>query len=203
MGLRSFLPQVSACPGCGRTTSTFFQEMAQQIQQHLKDRMPEWQETQPGRRGDAGRGHGLRRERPGESKHADIGISLPGTFEDPVAPVFIDGKLDRTLRGEGLVDEFIEHPRGLRGAALPGRRERPWPDAAACGARQSDARTRSAPPALQRRMSRMRSARRASDDRAGVALRLVHAFVHRDTARRGALRSLEFEPSTLRVYTSA
>ncbi|MEA2605435.1 MAG: (E)-4-hydroxy-3-methylbut-2-enyl-diphosphate synthase [Chloroflexota bacterium] len=107
MGLRSFLPQVSACPGCGRTTSTFFQEMAQQIQQHLKDRMPAWQETHPGVAEMRVAVMGCVVNGPGESKHADIGISLPGTFEDPVAPVFIDGKLDRTLRGDGLVKEFI------------------------------------------------------------------------------------------------
>ena len=107
MGLRSFLPQVSACPGCGRTTSTFFQEMAQQIQQHLKDRMPVWQETHPGVAEMRVAVMGCVVNGPGESKHADIGISLPGTFEDPVAPVFIDGKLDRTLRGDGLVKEFI------------------------------------------------------------------------------------------------
>jgi (E)-4-hydroxy-3-methylbut-2-enyl-diphosphate synthase len=106
MGLRSFLPQVSACPGCGRTTSTFFQEMAQQIQAYLKDRMPEWKETHPGVEDMRVAVMGCVVNGPGESKHADIGISLPGTFEDPVAPVFIDGKLDRTLRGEGLVDEF-------------------------------------------------------------------------------------------------
>jgi (E)-4-hydroxy-3-methylbut-2-enyl-diphosphate synthase len=108
MGLRSFLPQVSACPGCGRTTSTFFQEMAQQIQGHLKARMPEWQETHPGVEEMRVAVMGCVVNGPGESKHADIGISLPGTFEDPVAPVFIDGRLDRTLRGEGLVDEFID-----------------------------------------------------------------------------------------------
>ena len=108
MGLRSFLPQVSACPGCGRTTSTFFQEMAQQIQQHLKDRMPAWAETRPGVEEMRVAVMGCVVNGPGESKHADIGISLPGTFEDPVAPVFIDGRLDRTLRGEGLVAEFID-----------------------------------------------------------------------------------------------
>ena len=107
LGLRSFLPQVSACPGCGRTTSTFFQEMAQQIQAYLREQMPIWARALPRRRGDARRGHGLRRQRPGESKHADIGISLPGTFEEPVAPVFVDGALRTTLRGEGLVKEFI------------------------------------------------------------------------------------------------
>jgi (E)-4-hydroxy-3-methylbut-2-enyl-diphosphate synthase len=107
LGLRSFIPQVSACPGCGRTTSTFFQEMAQQIERHLKARMSEWKEIHPGVEEMRVAVMGCVVNGPGESKHADIGISLPGTFEEPVAPVFIDGKLDRTLRGEGLVDEFI------------------------------------------------------------------------------------------------
>ena len=107
MGLRSFLPQVSACPGCGRTTSTFFQEMAEQIQGYLKTRCPIWRETHPGVEEMRVAVMGCVVNGPGESKHADIGISLPGTFEEPVAPVFIDGKLDRTLRGDGLVDEFI------------------------------------------------------------------------------------------------
>jgi (E)-4-hydroxy-3-methylbut-2-enyl-diphosphate synthase len=108
MGLRSFLPQVSACPGCGRTTSTFFQEMALQIQTYLKDRMPAWRETHPGAEELRVAVMGCVVNGPGESKHADIGISLPGTFEEPVAPVFIDGRLDRTLRGDALVAEFIE-----------------------------------------------------------------------------------------------
>jgi len=108
MGLRSFLPQVSSCPGCGRTTSTFFQEMAERIQAHLRDRMPEWRATHPGVEELTVAVMGCVVNGPGESKHADIGISLPGTFEEPVAPVFIDGKLDRTLRGDGLVDEFID-----------------------------------------------------------------------------------------------
>jgi len=107
MSLRSFLPQVSACPGCGRTTSTFFQEMAERIQNHLRDRMPEWKAVYPGVEELTVAVMGCVVNGPGESKHADIGISLPGTFEEPVAPVFVDGKLDRTLRGEGLVDEFI------------------------------------------------------------------------------------------------
>ncbi|MBI2762803.1 MAG: flavodoxin-dependent (E)-4-hydroxy-3-methylbut-2-enyl-diphosphate synthase [Chloroflexi bacterium] len=107
MGLRAFLPQVSACPGCGRTTSTFFQEMAERIQAHLRDRMPEWQQAHPGVEEMTVAVMGCVVNGPGESKHADIGISLPGTFEDPVAPVFMDGRLDRTLHGEGLVDEFI------------------------------------------------------------------------------------------------
>jgi (E)-4-hydroxy-3-methylbut-2-enyl-diphosphate synthase len=106
LGLRSFLPQVSACPGCGRTTSTFFQEMAMQIQTYLRDRMPEWRERYPGVEDLRVAVMGCVVNGPGESKHADIGISLPGTFEDPVAPVFVDGRLDRTLRGEGLIDEF-------------------------------------------------------------------------------------------------
>ena len=107
LGLRSFMPQVSACPGCGRTTSTFFQEMAQQIEGHLKARMPAWKEIHPGVEEMRVAVMGCVVNGPGESKHADIGISLPGTFEEPVAPVFIDGRLDRTLRGDGLVDEFI------------------------------------------------------------------------------------------------
>ena len=108
MGLRSFLPQVSACPGCGRTTSTFFQEMAERIQGHLRDRMPEWQARYPGVEEMTVAVMGCVVNGPGESKHADIGISLPGTFEEPVAPVFVDGRLDRTLRGDRLVDEFID-----------------------------------------------------------------------------------------------
>ena len=108
MGLRSFLPQVSACPGCGRTTSTFFQEMALQITDHLKRRMPEWAATHPGVEEMKVAVMGCVVNGPGESKHADIGISLPGTFEAPVAPVFVDGKLDRTLRGDAIVAEFID-----------------------------------------------------------------------------------------------
>jgi (E)-4-hydroxy-3-methylbut-2-enyl-diphosphate synthase len=107
MGLRSFLPQVSACPGCGRTTSSFFQEMAQRIQGYLRDHMPAWQERYPGVEEMRVAVMGCVVNGPGESKHADIGISLPGTFEEPVAPVFVDGQLRTTLRGEGLVDEFI------------------------------------------------------------------------------------------------
>ena len=106
LSLRSFLPQVSACPGCGRTTSTFFQVMAERIQGHLRDRMPEWKTRYSGVEEMRVAVMGCVVNGPGESKHADIGISLPGTFEEPVAPVFIDGKLDRTLRGDGLVDEF-------------------------------------------------------------------------------------------------
>ncbi|HET7677841.1 MAG TPA: flavodoxin-dependent (E)-4-hydroxy-3-methylbut-2-enyl-diphosphate synthase [Candidatus Limnocylindrales bacterium] len=107
LGLRSFLPQVSACPGCGRTTSTFFQEMAQRIQGHLRERMPDWRARYPGVEELRVAVMGCVVNGPGESKHADIGISLPGTFEQPVAPVYVDGALRTTLRGDGLVDEFI------------------------------------------------------------------------------------------------
>jgi (E)-4-hydroxy-3-methylbut-2-enyl-diphosphate synthase len=107
LGLRSFLPQVSACPGCGRTTSTFFQEMARDIQSYLKDQMPVWRASYPGVEDLRVAVMGCVVNGPGESKHADIGISLPGTFEEPVAPVFVDGKLDRTLRGEAIVPEFL------------------------------------------------------------------------------------------------
>ncbi len=107
LGLRSFLPQVSACPGCGRTTSTFFQEMARDIQAYLKDQMPVWRESYPGVEDLRVAVMGCVVNGPGESKHADIGISLPGTFEEPVAPVFVDGKLDRTLRGDAIVPEFL------------------------------------------------------------------------------------------------
>ncbi len=107
LGLRSFLPQVSACPGCGRTTSTFFQVMAERIQTHLRERMPEWRTRYRGVEEMRVAVMGCVVNGPGESRHADIGISLPGTFEEPVAPVFVDGALRTTLRGEGLVDEFI------------------------------------------------------------------------------------------------
>ena len=106
MGLRSFLPQVSACPGCGRTTSTFFQEMAERIQGHLRDRMPAWREQYPGVEDLTVAVMGCVVNGPGESKHADIGISLPGTFEEPKAPVYVDGKLYTTLRGDTIVAEF-------------------------------------------------------------------------------------------------
>ena len=107
LGLRSFTPQVSACPGCGRTTSTFFQEMAEQIQAYLREQMPVWATSHPGVEEMRVAVMGCVVNGPGESKHADIGISLPGTFEEPVAPVYVDGALRTTLRGEGLVKEFI------------------------------------------------------------------------------------------------
>jgi (E)-4-hydroxy-3-methylbut-2-enyl-diphosphate synthase len=108
LGLRSFRPQVSACPGCGRTTSTFFQEMAQAIEGHIAERMPVWATSYPGVEDLSVAVMGCVVNGPGESKHADIGISLPGTFEEPKAPVFIDGELHDTLKGDGLVAEFID-----------------------------------------------------------------------------------------------
>ena len=107
MGLRSFLPQVSACPGCGRTTSTFFQEMARDIQAYLVEQMPGWREAHPGVEELRVAVMGCVVNGPGESKHADIGISLPGTFEEPVAPVFVDGQKTETLRGDDIVPRFL------------------------------------------------------------------------------------------------
>ena len=107
LGIRSFAPQVTACPGCGRTTSTFFQDMADQIQNYLREKMPVWKEQYTGVEEMKLAVMGCIVNGPGESKHANIGISLPGTFEEPVAPVYIDGKLARTLRGDAIVAEFI------------------------------------------------------------------------------------------------
>ena len=106
--IRHFTPQVTACPGCGRTTSTFFQEMAEEIEAYLRNRMPQWKSLYEGVESMNVAVMGCVVNGPGESKHADIGISLPGTFEEPTAPVYIDGRLHRTLRGEGIVAEFIE-----------------------------------------------------------------------------------------------
>lgn len=108
MGIRSFTPQVTACPGCGRTTSTFFQDMADQIQTYLREQMPVWKGQYTGVEEMKVAVMGCIVNGPGESKHANLGISLPGTFEEPVAPVYIDGKLSRTLRGDAIVAEFIE-----------------------------------------------------------------------------------------------
>ena len=108
LGIRSFTPQVSACPGCGRTTSTFFQEMARDIGAYLRDQMPVWSRTHPGVEELKVAVMGCVVNGPGESKHADIGISLPGTFEEPVAPVFVDGQLRTTLRGDDIVPRFLE-----------------------------------------------------------------------------------------------
>jgi (E)-4-hydroxy-3-methylbut-2-enyl-diphosphate synthase len=106
MGLRTFVPLVAACPGCGRTTSTTFQELAADVQGFIRERMPEWKKQYPGVEGLTVAVMGCIVNGPGESKHADIGISLPGTGEQPTAPVFIDGKKAATLRGEGLTREF-------------------------------------------------------------------------------------------------
>jgi (E)-4-hydroxy-3-methylbut-2-enyl-diphosphate synthase len=108
LGLRTFNPQVTACPGCGRTTSTFFQEMAQQIEAHLEARMIEWRTSHPDVAELSVAVMGCVVNGPGESRHADIGISLPGAFEEPSAPVYVDGEHRVTLRGDAIVEEFIE-----------------------------------------------------------------------------------------------
>lgn len=106
--LRSFFPQVTACPGCGRTTSTFFQELAEEIQHFLLDRMPQWRRTHPGAEQLSVAVMGCVVNGPGESRHADIGISLPGTGEDPKAPVFVDGELRLTLKGDCIARDFTD-----------------------------------------------------------------------------------------------
>jgi (E)-4-hydroxy-3-methylbut-2-enyl-diphosphate synthase len=105
--LRSFTPQVTACPGCGRTTSTFFQSMAERIQSHIQERMPVWRRERPGVEQMHVAVMGCVVNGPGESRQANLGISLPGTFEEPKAPVYVDGRLFKTLHGEGLAEEFI------------------------------------------------------------------------------------------------
>jgi (E)-4-hydroxy-3-methylbut-2-enyl-diphosphate synthase len=106
MGLRNFTPMVIACPGCGRTTSTTFQELAAKIQSYLRQQMPVWKKTHPGVENMNVAVMGCIVNGPGESKHANIGISLPGTGETPAAPVFVDGVKVKTLRGEGIAEEF-------------------------------------------------------------------------------------------------
>jgi len=106
LGIRSFAPQVTACPGCGRTSSTYFQELTQDIQSYVRDSMPVWRERYPGVEELKLAVMGCVVNGPGESKHANIGISLPGTFEDPKAPVYVDGRLMTTLRGDDIVNEF-------------------------------------------------------------------------------------------------
>jgi (E)-4-hydroxy-3-methylbut-2-enyl-diphosphate synthase len=106
LGIRSFMPQVTSCPGCGRTTSTYFQELAEQIQGYLRTSMPEWRKRYPGVEELKLAVMGCVVNGPGESKHANLGISLPGTFEEPKAPVYVDGKLYTTLRGDTIVAEF-------------------------------------------------------------------------------------------------
>jgi len=107
LSIRSFTPQVTACPGCGRTTSTFFQEMAEQIQSYLRDQMPVWKDRYTGVEEMKVAVMGCVVNGPGESKHASLGISLPGTFEEPKAPVYVDGRLFTTLKGDRIVAEFI------------------------------------------------------------------------------------------------
>jgi (E)-4-hydroxy-3-methylbut-2-enyl-diphosphate synthase len=125
--LQSFNPQVTACPGCGRTTSTFFQHMAEDIQNYLREQMPTWRERYPGVIEMKVAVMGCVVNGPGESKHANIGISLPGTFEDPKAPVYVDGKLMVTLKGETIVpdflrilEEYVERTYGVGAAAALG-----------------------------------------------------------------------------------
>ena len=108
LGIRHFEPQVTSCPGCGRTTSTFFQEMAEDITSYIRKMMPSWKKSFPGVEQMDVAVMGCVVNGPGESKHANIGISLPGTFEEPKAPVYIDGEHQLTLKGEGLVEDFKE-----------------------------------------------------------------------------------------------
>ncbi|MFT3896474.1 MAG: flavodoxin-dependent (E)-4-hydroxy-3-methylbut-2-enyl-diphosphate synthase [Thermomonas sp.] len=125
MGLRAFTPMVTACPGCGRTTSSFFQELAKTVQEHVRAKMPEWKVTHPGAENLTLAVMGCVVNGPGESRHANIGISLPGTGEAPSAPVFVDGEKTVTLRGEriahefvALIDDYVE--RKFSAAARPG-----------------------------------------------------------------------------------
>ena len=106
MGLRSFIPQVVACPGCGRTSSTYFQQLAQDIQSYLRHSMPQWKQQYPGVEDMTVAVMGCVVNGPGESKHANIGISLPGTGEKPVAPVYEDGEKTVTLKGDKIAEEF-------------------------------------------------------------------------------------------------
>jgi (E)-4-hydroxy-3-methylbut-2-enyl-diphosphate synthase len=128
LGLRAFAPQVSACPGCGRTTSTYFQELAGRIQGYIRDNMPAWKTQYPGVETMNVAVMGCIVNGPGESKHADIGISLPGTGEAPVAPVFVDGRKAHTLRGERIAEEFQalldEYVRTRYGVPAGGAREK-------------------------------------------------------------------------------
>jgi len=127
LSIRSFMPQVTSCPGCGRTTSTYFQELAEQVQGYLRASMPDWRKQYPGVEELKLAVMGCVVNGPGESKHANLGISLPGTFEDPVAPVHVDGKLYTTLRGDSIVaefkeilDKYVESHYGKRSAELVG-----------------------------------------------------------------------------------
>ena len=107
LGLRSFAPQVTSCPGCGRTTSTYFQKMAEDIQGYIREQMPVWRDRHPGVETMTVAVMGCVVNGPGESKHANLGISLPGTFEEPKAPVYVDGALRTTLKGDRIVEEFL------------------------------------------------------------------------------------------------
>ena len=120
LGIRSFTPQVTACPGCGRTTSTFFQDMADQIQTYLREQMPVWKATHPGVETMKVAVMGCVVNGPGESKHSNIGISLPGTFEEPKAPVYVDGRLMTTLEGRSHRGRVHRHSERVRGLALRG-----------------------------------------------------------------------------------
>jgi (E)-4-hydroxy-3-methylbut-2-enyl-diphosphate synthase len=131
LGIRSFMPQVTSCPGCGRTTSTYFQELAEQIQSYLRTSMPEWRKQYPGVEELKLAVMGCVVNGPGESKHANLGISLPGTFEEPKAPVYVDGKLLKTLHGDTIVAEFKQildnyvvshYGQGAKSAELVGAR---------------------------------------------------------------------------------
>jgi (E)-4-hydroxy-3-methylbut-2-enyl-diphosphate synthase len=128
LGLRAFVPMVTACPGCGRTTSTVFQELASRVQAYLRERMPEWKRRYPGVESLTVAVMGCVVNGPGESRHADIGISLPGTGEQPVAPVFIDGERRMTLKGERINEEFEaiveEYVARRYGVAAPGSDQR-------------------------------------------------------------------------------
>jgi (E)-4-hydroxy-3-methylbut-2-enyl-diphosphate synthase len=108
LGIRHFVPQVSACPGCGRTTSTFFQELASEVQSYLTEEMLRWKSTYPGVEELTVAVMGCVVNGPGESKHADIGISLPGTGEEPKAPVYVDGRHFVTLKGSRIAEEFVQ-----------------------------------------------------------------------------------------------
>jgi (E)-4-hydroxy-3-methylbut-2-enyl-diphosphate synthase len=121
--LRRFMPRVFSCPGCGRTTNTFFQELAREVQAFLAQKMPRWRELYPGVEEMQVAVMGCVVNGPGESKHADIGISLPGTFEEPKAPVYIEGKLATTLKGEGIADEFKQIIEEYAAARLGNGRE--------------------------------------------------------------------------------
>ena len=122
LGIRSFTPQVTACPGCGRTTSTFFQEMADQIQTYLREQMPRVEGRHPGVETMKVAVMGCVVNGPGESKHSNIGISLPGTFEEPKAPVYVDGRLMTTLQGRSHRGRVHRDPERLRGVAnMPSR----------------------------------------------------------------------------------